>query len=74
MLSIVEFCFRLRAAFVLHGYVHNCLSSDSGIHIRNTAPYAEQMCDVPTSFLEDWELRRQETEALVLYGPVVVYG
>ena len=70
MPSIVEFCFRLRAAFDLHGYVHSCLSSGSGIQIRNTAPYAGQMCDVPTSFLVDWELRCQEAGMLVFQGPV----
>ena len=72
--STVEFCFRLRAAFALHGYVHNCLSSDSGINIGNTAPYAGQMCDVPTAFLVDWELRCQEAGAFALVGPVVARG
>ena len=54
--------------------VHIHLSEVSGIHIRNTAPYAGQMCDVQASFLVDWELRCQEAGACALPGPVGVHG
>ena len=32
------------------------------------------MCDVPTAFLVDWELRYQEAGAFALVGPVVARG